>query len=331
VSAAPHDSRQRVAELVRDAQALACARFAALEPTVKFANDEWENPAGARLTGTGSTRTIARGATFEKGGVNTSIVTGRDLPPSVVAQRPELSGHEFFAAGISIVMHPKNPLVPAAHCNVRYFETRSTDGSSGAWWFGGGADLTPYYPNLSDVRSFHAQLKDACDRNDLRYYPAFKEWCDRYFWLPHRNEMRGVGGIFYDYLDDRGFGAAGARTAFERPLEFDSGLALMRDVAGAFVSAYISIVEERSAEPYGERERAFQTLRRGRYVEFNLLYDRGTLFGLQSGGRTESILMSLPPEVRWAYDERPEPGSREAELAPFLQPRDWFSANPLAT
>ncbi len=331
MSIAPPGARERIAELVADAQTLACARFAAFESTATFAIDEWESPAGGKLAGSGSTRTIAGGSTFEKGGVNTSIVTGGGLPPSVVAQRPELRGHEFFAAGISIVMHPQNPFVPAAHCNVRYFETRSKDGSNGAWWFGGGADLTPYYPDLSDVRSFHSQLRLACDRNDERYYPAFKEWCDRYFWLPHRNEARGVGGIFYDYLDERGFGPAESRTTFEQPLAFEGGFALMRQVAEAFVSAYTSIVERRKHEPFGERERAFQTLRRGRYVEFNLLYDRGTLFGLQSGGRTESILMSLPPAVRWAYDERPEPGSREAKLAPFLQPHDWFSANPLAT
>lgn len=331
MSVAPHDARERIAGFLAEAQTLACARFAALETSAEFANDEWENLAGGRLAGSGSTRTVAGGSTFEKGGVNTSIVTGPELPPSVVAQRPELSGHDFFAAGISIVMHPQNPFVPAAHCNVRYFETRAKDGSSGAWWFGGGADLTPYYPHLRDVRSFHTQLKLACDNNDERYYPAFKAWCDRYFWLPHRDEARGAGGIFYDYLDERGFGPAGSRTTFETPLAFDGGFALMREVAEAFVSVYTSIVGARKEEPYGERERAFQTLRRGRYVEFNLLYDRGTLFGLQSGGRTESILMSLPPEVRWAYDERSEPGSREAELATFLQPRDWLSANPLAT
>jgi len=331
VSVAPHDARERVTEFLAHAQALACARFVALEPTATFTVDEWENPVAGKLAGSGSTKTIAGGSTFEKGGVNTSIVTGGELPPSVVAQRPELSGHEFFAAGISIVMHPQNPFAPAAHCNVRYFETRAKDGSSGAWWFGGGADLTPYYPNLPDVRSFHTRLQLACDRNDERYYPAFKGWCDRYFWLPHRAEARGVGGIFYDYLDERGFGPAGSRTTFEEPLAFEGGFALMREVVDAFVSVYTSIVEKRKEEPYGERERAFQRLRRGRYVEFNLLYDRGTLFGLQSGGRTESILMSLPPEVRWAYDERPEPGSREAELASFLQPRDWLAANPFET
>jgi coproporphyrinogen III oxidase len=323
------DARDRVAQFVNDTQAQMCAAFGRLEPNVAFAVDDWGAERGARLGGSGSTRVIADGATFEKGGVNTSVVTGAKLPASVVAQRPELEGHGFFAAGISVVMHPRNPNAPSAHCNVRYFETRAADGSISAWWFGGGADLTPFYPYLDDVRRFHRTLEAACDRSDERYYPAFKAWCDRYFWLPHRNEARGIGGIFYDYLDERGFGPAGSRTVFERPLSFDAAFTFMRDIAAAFVEAYVPIVERRSSEPYGDAERAFQRLRRGRYVEFNLLYDRGTLFGLQSGGRTESILMSLPPEVRWAYDERPQPGSREAELASFLQPRDWFAENPL--
>jgi coproporphyrinogen III oxidase len=180
------------------------------------------------------------------------------------------------------------------------------------------------------VRHFHRTLKAACDRSDPQYYPAYKAWCDRYFWLPHRQEARGVGGIFYDYLDERGFGPADARTPWSHELDFERAFAFMRDVASAFVEAYVPIVRRRNGEPFGECERAFQRLRRGRYVEFNLLYDRGTLFGLQSGGRTESILMSLPPEVRWAYDERPQPGSREAELAPFLQPRDWLAQNPFS-
>jgi coproporphyrinogen III oxidase len=306
-----------------------CEAFQRLEPERRFTIDDWGAARGERLGGSGSTRVIANGVTFEKGGVNTSVVTGAQLPSSVLTQRPELKGHGFFAAGISIVMHPRNPNAPSAHCNVRYFETRAADGSTSAWWFGGGADLTPFYPYIDDVRRFHRTLKAACDRSDGRYYPAFKAWCDRYFWLPHRNEARGVGGIFYDYLDERGFGPAESRTDFEQPLSFDAAFAFMRDVAAAFVEAYVSIVERRKDESFGEREVAFARLRRGRYVEFNLLYDRGTLFGLQSGGRTESILMSLPPEVRWAYDERPQPGNREAELASFLQPRDWLAENPL--
>jgi coproporphyrinogen III oxidase len=330
VNAGANDARQRVAQFVTDAQAQMCEAFQRLEPERRFAIDDWGAARGERLGGSGSTRVIANGVTFEKGGVNTSVVTGAQLPSSVVAQRPELEGHGFFAAGISIVMHPRNPNAPSAHCNVRYFETRAADGSTSAWWFGGGADLTPFYPYIDDVRRFHRTLKAACDRSDERYYPAFKAWCDRYFWLPHRNETRGVGGIFYDYLDEHGFGPAESRTKFERPLSFDAAFTFMRDVAAAFVEAYVPIVERRKDESFGEREVAFARLRRGRYVEFNLLYDRGTLFGLQSGGRTESILMSLPPEVRWAYDERPEPGSREAELASFLQPREWLAENPLA-
>jgi coproporphyrinogen III oxidase len=324
-------SRASVEQLLTDVQTLACALFQSIEEDARFEIDDWEKPRGEKLEGSGSTRVIAGGSTFEKGGVNTSVVTGRDLPASLVAQRPELRGHGFFAGGVSIVMHPRNPYAPSAHCNVRYFETRAPDDSISAWWFGGGADLTPYYPDLMDVRAFHMGLKLACDRYNPAYYPAFKAWCDRYFWLPHRNEARGVGGIFYDYLDERGFGATESRTSFDRPLAFVDAYAFTRDIAEAFVRSYSALVRKRRNEPYGETERAFQLLRRGRYVEFNLLYDRGTLFGLQSGGRTESILMSLPPEVRWAYDERPKAGSREAELAPFLQPHDWLSANPFAT
>jgi coproporphyrinogen III oxidase len=314
-----------VVAFVRDAQAAICRAFERLEPSATFAIDDWESKLGS-----GSTRILA-GDTFERGGVNTSFVAGRELPSSVLAQRPELAAHGFLATGLSIVMHPRNPFVPAAHCNVRCFRTYASDGSDGgSWWFGGGADLTPYYPRLDDVRHFHRTLKDACDRSNTRFYPAFKAWCDRYFRLPHRNEARGVGGIFYDYLDERGFGPAEDRTPLVEPFGFENGFALMRDVAKAFVEAYLPIVERRNDEPFGANERDFQRLRRGRYVEFNLLYDRGTLFGLQSGGRTESILMSLPPEVRWAYDERPQPGSKEAELAPFLQPHDWLAENPFS-
>jgi coproporphyrinogen III oxidase len=248
----------------------------------------------------------------------------------VVAQRPELAGHGFFAAGVSVVLHPWNPYAPTAHCNFRYFEATTPDGARSAWWFGGGADLTPYYPDLADVRHFHGTLRAACERHDPAFYPAFKSWCDRYFYLKHRRETRGVGGIFYDYLDADGFGEADARTPFARPRTADALHAFMADAGGAFAAAYLPIVERRANVAYGERERAFQLLRRGRYVEFNLVYDRGTHFGLQSGGRTESILMSLPPLVRWAYDERPAAGSAEAELAAYLTPREWFSEDPFA-
>jgi coproporphyrinogen III oxidase len=334
---------QRAAiRLVAQLQDEICAQVGALEAAVAarpgqraaaaFLVDTWDSEADPlSIHGGGSTRVIADGAVFEKGGVNTSVVTGTRLPPSVVAQRPELQGHGFFAAGVSVVLHPWNPYAPTAHCNFRYFEAQAPDGERSAWWFGGGADLTPYYPNLEDVRHFHATLRAACDRHDPAFYPAFKAWCDRYFYLKHRRETRGVGGIFYDYLDAGGFGEWDARTPFGEPRTFERSQAFMADAGAAFAQAYLPIVERRALAGYGERERAFQLLRRGRYVEFNLVYDRGTHFGLQSGGRTESILMSLPPLVRWAYDERPEPGSPEAALSDYLRPRDWLGESPLSS
>jgi coproporphyrinogen III oxidase len=334
-------ARREAANLVARLQDRLCAGVVELERSVaarepgrrpaEFSVDEWKNDGAHAIIGSGSTRVIADGIVFEKGGVNTSVVTGTNLPPGVLAQRPELAGHAFFAAGVSVVLHPRNPHAPTAHCNYRYFEAQAPDGSPSAWWFGGGSDLTPYYPRLEDVRHFHGTLRAACDRHDTQFYPAFKAWCDRYFYLKHRAETRGVGGIFYDYLDHAGFGESGARTHFERDKTFDELLAFMSDAGGAFADAYLPLAERHALEPFGERERSFQLMRRGRYVEFNLLYDRGTHFGLQSGGRTESILMSLPPLVRWAYDERPEPGSREAELAAYLRPRNWFGDDPLET
>ncbi len=322
--------QERICDRVSDVERIVASRPPGT-PAATFRIDDWQT-AGApgAVSGRGSTRIIADGAAFEKGGVNTSVVTGAALPPSVLAQRPELAGHGFFAAGVSVVMHPRNPNAPTAHCNFRYFASRPPGGTSAAWWFGGGADLTPYYPVLDDVRQFHGALRAACDRHDPRFYPSFKAWCDRYFFLKHRGETRGVGGIFYDYLDADGFGESGDRTPFDEPRTFEQSLAFMHDAANAFVDAYFPIADMRAAEPFGERERAFQLLRRGRYVEFNLVYDRGTHFGLQSGGRTESILMSLPPLVRWAYDERPAAGSREAALQAYLQPRDWFAPDPFA-
>jgi coproporphyrinogen III oxidase len=329
--------RRSAAALVAQLQERFCAGVVTLEeraakaggrPAAEFRVDAWENDGSSHLRGTGSTRVIADGSVFEKGGVNTSVVTGTNLPPSVVAQRPELAGHGFFAAGVSVVLHPHNPYAPTAHCNYRYFEAQAPDGSRSAWWFGGGSDLTPYYPHLDDVRHFHGTLRSACDRHDPAFYPAFKAWCDRYFYLKHRNETRGVGGIFYDYLDAEGFGESGERTAFAEKKSVDAVLAFMADAGNAFADAYLPLVERHRDDAFGERERSFQLMRRGRYVEFNLIYDRGTHFGLQSGGRTESILMSLPPLVRWAYDERPKPGSAEAGLLAYLKPRDWFAENP---
>ncbi len=331
---------QRVAaDLVRALQERICTGVVELEGRIaersgaaaaSFAIDDWTSASSQTMRGRGSTRILAEGAAFERGGVGTSIVTGSALPPSVVSQRPELAGHGFFAAGVSVVLHPQNPYAPTAHCNYRYFEAQAPDGSRSAWWFGGGADLTPYYPQLADVRHFHATLRDACDRHDAHFYPAFKPWCDRYFYLKHRDETRGVGGIFYDYLNESGFGESDRRTSFDEPKSFATLLAFMTDAGNAFVDAYLPLVERHACDPFGERERTFQLTRRGRYVEFNLVYDRGTHFGLQSGGRTESILMSLPPLVRWAYDERPEPGSAEAVLLDYLRPRDWFAEDPFA-
>jgi len=273
-----------------------------------FRADGWERPGG----GGGLTRVIEEGDFFERGGVNFSHVTGDAMPASATAHRPELAGRAFEAMGVSLVLHPRNPYCPTVHMNVRAF-VATAPGKPPVWWFGGGMDLTPYYPFEEDVRHFHAVCREAV----LPYggeaeYRRLKDWCDRYFFLKHRNEPRGVGGLFYDDL------GADGNTPFEQ------AFGLTRSVGSAFLDAYLPIVERRRATPYGERERDFQAYRRGRYVEFNLVFDRGTLFGLQSGGRTESILMSLPPIVKWRYDWHPEPGSPEAELYDtYLKPRDW--------
>jgi coproporphyrinogen III oxidase len=260
-----------------------------------FRTDTWKRPEG----GGGTTRIIEDGQLFERGGVNLSHVTGSQLPPSATASRPQLAGRPWEAMGVSLVLHPRNPYCPTVHLNVRYFS------AGDAWWFGGGMDLTPYYGFEEDARHFHA----TCRKATAEHYPRFKRWCDEYFHLKHRNEPRGIGGIFFDDFAEPGF---------------DSAFSLARSVGDHFITAYAPIIERRKAMSYGEKERAFQAYRRGRYVEFNLVYDRGTLFGLQSGGRTESILMSLPPLVAWRYDWQPEPGSPEAKLyTDFLRPRDW--------
>ena len=280
-----------------------------------FREDAWNRPNG----GGGITRVIEDGRFFERGGVNYSHVTGCDLPTSATAHRPDLAGSPFEAMGVSLVLHPRNPHCPTVHMNVRFFIASVADNGSGAarpaalWWFGGGMDLTPYYAYEEDVRDFHR----ACRSAVLPYggepeYQRLKTWCDRYFFLRHRNEARGVGGLFFDDL------GADGKTGF------DAAFGLTRSVGDAFLYAYMPIIQRRRDAPYGERERDFQAYRRGRYVEFNLVADRGTLFGLQSGGRTESILMSLPPIVKWRYDWRPEHGSAEARLyEEFLPPRDW--------
>lgn len=266
--------------------------------------DEWNRPEG----GGGITRLLEQGAVFERGGVNFSHVYGKGLPPSATANRPELAGRSFEAMGVSLVLHPNNPNVPTAHMNTRFFVAEKPSDQP-VWWFGGGMDLTPYYGFAEDARHFHRCCRDALAPFGEGYHRRFKQWCDEYFFLKHRGEPRGVGGIFFDDLNEP---------------DFETCFALTRSVAEHFLPAYLPIAERRKDLPYGEREREFQLYRRGRYVEFNLVYDRGTLFGLQSGGRTESILMSLPPRVIWRYDWRPEPGSPEEALyRDFLVARDW--------
>lgn len=269
-----------------------------------FRRDAWQRPQG----GSGESRVIEESHLFERGGVNFSHVTGGNLPPSATANRPELAGRSFEAMGVSLVLHPRNPYCPTAHMNVRFF-IATAEGQEPVWWFGGGMDLTPYYGFAEDARHFHQTCKDALAPFGETVHPRYKKWCDEYFFLKHRNEPRGVGGVFYDDLNEGGF---------ERCFD------LTRSVGDAFVPAYLPILEQRRHLAYGERERDFQACRRGRYVEFNLVWDRGTLFGLQSGGRSESILMSMPPVVKWRYDWQPEAGSAEAALyTDFLPPRDW--------
>ena len=273
-----------------------------------FRSDGWDRPGG----GGGLTRVIEEGNFFERGGVNFSHVMGDGMPASATAHRPELAGRRFEAMGVSLVLHPRNPHCPTVHMNVRCFVALA-DGKAPVWWFGGGMDLTPYYPIEDDVRHFHRTCRNAVlPFGGEDEYARLKDWCDRYFFLKHRNEPRGVGGLFFDDL-----GADGQT-------DFDTAFGLTREVGDSFIDAYLPIIERRRDMPYGERERDFQAYRRGRYVEFNLVFDRGTLFGLQSGGRTESILMSMPPIVKWRYDWHPEPGSAEADLYDnYLKARDW--------
>jgi len=269
-----------------------------------FETDAWQRPEG----GGGITRVIEDGGVFERGAVLFSHVRGERLPPSASAHRAELAGRPFEAMGVSLVLHPRNPYVPTVHLNVRFFVAPGRNGAAPVWWFGGGMDLTPYYPFEKDIVRFHSACRQALEPFGPGFHPRFKKWCDDYFYLKHRGEARGVGGIFFDDLNAPGF---------------ERSFALTRAVGDAFLDAYSPIVERHRDEAYGERERDFQAMRRGRYVEFNLVYDRGTLFGLQSGGRTESILCSMPPVARWRYDWRPQAGSPEARLYEFLVPRDW--------
>ncbi|MFZ5592842.1 MAG: oxygen-dependent coproporphyrinogen oxidase [Pseudomonadota bacterium] len=272
----------------------------------RFREDRWDRPEG----GGGISRVLAEGAVFEQAGVNFSHVFGDKLPPSATAHRPELAGRKFQALGVSLVIHPRNPYAPTSHANVRFFIAEK-EGAEPVWWFGGGFDLTPYYGFEEDAVHWHRMAYEACQPFGEDVYPRYKKWCDEYFFLKHRNEPRGIGGLFFDDLNEGGF----ARS-----------FGFMTSVGDHYIKAYLPIVARRKNTPYGERERDFQLYRRGRYVEFNLVYDRGTLFGLQSGGRTESILMSLPPLVKWRYNWRPEPGTPEAKLYEvFLKPRDWLA------
>ncbi len=289
-----------------DLQDSICTALAGEDGARDFRTDEWQREQG----GGGRSRVLADGAVFEKAGVNFSHVFGPALPPSASASRPELAGRGFEAMGVSLVIHPNNPYVPTSHANVRFFQA-TREGEEPVWWFGGGYDLTPYYGNREDCVHWHRTAQAACAPFGDDVYPRFKRWCDEYFHLKHRGEPRGIGGLFFDDLNE---------------WDFDTSFAFLRAVGDSYIPAYLPIVQRRRDTPFGERERAFQLYRRGRYVEFNLVFDRGTLFGLQSGGRTEAILMSLPPLVRWEYDYRPEPGSAEAELTEyFLTDRDWLA------
>ncbi|NTY36693.1 MULTISPECIES: oxygen-dependent coproporphyrinogen oxidase [Burkholderia cepacia complex] len=297
----------RVRTYLQGLQARIADALGALDGT-PLATDAWQRGPTERLRGGGCTRILEGGRVFERAGIGFSDVAGDALPPSASAARPQLAGRGFEALGVSLVLHPRNPYCPTVHMNVRML-IATKPGEEPVFWFGGGMDLTPVYGFEDDARHFHQTCKDALDPFGAELYPRFKKWCDEYFFLKHRNEMRGIGGIFFDDFSEPGF---------ER--SFD----MMQSVGDAFLQAYLPIVERRADLPYGERERDFQAYRRGRYVEFNLVFDRGTLFGLQSGGRTESILMSMPPVANWRYNWQPEPGTPEARLySDFIVPRDW--------
>lgn len=284
-----------------------CRQLEELDGKVTFFEDDWQRD--NHLGGGGRTRVLTDGAVFEQAGVNFSHVTGDQLPASATAQRPELAGRSFEAMGVSLVIHPHNPYVPTSHANVRFF-IASKKGAEPVWWFGGGFDLTPYYGYDDDCITWHQTAKDACQPFGEAMYPKLKKWCDDYFYLKHRDEPRGIGGLFFDDFNEK---------------DFDYSFALMQSVGENFIKAYRPIVEKRKDTPFGERQRDFQLYRRGRYVEFNLVWDRGTLFGLQTGGRTESILMSLPPLVKWRYDWSPEENSEEAKLySNYLKPVNWL-------
>jgi coproporphyrinogen III oxidase len=299
---------QQVQKFLIALQDTLCSELEKADGKATFVEDAWQRPEG----GGGRSRVMSNGNVFEQAGVNYSHVFGAQMPASATAHRPELAGRSFHACGVSLVLHPHNPHLPTTHANVRFFIAEK-EGEAPVWWFGGGFDLTPYYPYEEDVVHWHQTARAAVQPFGPDYYPRYKKWCDDYFYLKHRGETRGVGGLFFDDLNARGFAES---------------FGLMRAVGEAFLPAYLPLVERRKDTPYGEHERQFQLYRRGRYVEFNLVYDRGTLFGLQSGGRTESILMSMPPLVRWQYGYQPEPGSAEALLySRYLKPQDWLASD----
>ncbi|CEG56604.1 oxygen-dependent coproporphyrinogen oxidase [Legionella fallonii] len=302
----PTNAIEQIKSYLLQLQNTICSTLETLDNKATFIEDAWQRPSG----GGGITRVLTQGGVFEKAGVNFSHVSGEQLPASASAHRPELAGRNFSALGVSLVIHPDNPYIPTSHANVRFFLAEK-EGADPVWWFGGGFDLTPYYGFEEDCQHWHQTASQACQPFGEEIYPKFKQWCDDYFFIKHRNEARGVGGLFFDDYND---------------ISFEHSFALMRSIGDHFLKAYAPIVECRKGHPFGQKEKVFQNYRRGRYVEFNLVYDRGTLFGLQSGGRTESILMSLPPEVCWEYNWTPEEYSPEAKLyTDFLPARNWLS------
>ncbi|MGX5915265.1 oxygen-dependent coproporphyrinogen oxidase [Aliidiomarina sp. Khilg15.8] len=301
----------QVKDYLMNLQDVICQHLEAVDGGATFVEDSWERAEG----GGGRSRIMQQGKVFEQGGVNFSHVYGAKMPASATAHRPELAGRSFHACGVSLVLHPNNPHVPTSHANVRFFIAEKP-GEAPVWWFGGGFDLTPFYPVEDDVLHWHRTARDACAPFGEDYYDRYKHWCDEYFYLPHRGETRGVGGLFFDDLNQNPAGE----------IDFEHAFGLMRSIGDHFIPAYVPIVERRQATPFTDLQREFQLYRRGRYVEFNLVYDRGTLFGLQTGGRTESILMSMPPLARWEYMYTPEPGSAEARLYErYLQAQDWLA------
>ncbi|WP_394173102.1 oxygen-dependent coproporphyrinogen oxidase [Thalassotalea litorea] len=295
---------QPVVDFLMQLQDYICQQLEQADGTGKFTEDKWQRQEG----GGGRTRVMTDGAVIEQGGVNYSLVSGNKLPPSATAHRPELAGRTWRACGVSLVIHPKNPFIPTSHANVRFFVAEK-DGEEPVWWFGGGFDLTPFFPFDEDVKHWHQVAHDLCAPFGTDVYDKHKRWCDEYFYLKHRDETRGVGGLFFDDLND---------------WDFEQCFAYIKAVGEGFVDAYVPLIERRKNHPYDESHRQFQLYRRGRYVEFNLVFDRGTLFGLQSGGRTESILMSMPPLARWEYNYQPQPDTQEGKLQAYLTPRNWL-------